>query len=254
MTQTNETYQLYGGEVELHFDPIKHVYTVDGKVVEGATGVTGIINKPALMYWAVNQAIEFLQRTLVAGTSYDELQLKAMLDGAKSAHRIKKETAGDVGTLVHDAIEKYIKTGVVTNLVHPVAGNCFTNFLKWATENDVKFLESERKVFSKVHQYAGTMDFRCQIGNKFYVGDTKTSTGIYDEFWFQVSAYQQAYEEETGLKTDGQIIVRVGKDGSFEVQYRDNEDYKENVKAFNGALALYKRIQALKSKNSLKGE
>ena len=251
---TFESYTLYNGDVELKFNSDKHVYTVDGVVVESATGVTGVINKPALMYWAVNQAIEFLRNALRAGESYDEIQLQRILDGAKVAHRMRKEEAGDIGTLVHEAVESYIKTGVETKVVHPKAKECFANFMKWVKDNNVKFISSERKVYSKLHRYAGTADFECVIDGKTFVGDVKTSTGIYDEYWFQVSGYQQALEEETGKLYDGQVIVRVGKDGSFEVQYRFNNDYLENVKAFNGALALFKRLQTLKDVASKRGQ
>ena len=241
-----DAYKLYNGTVELLFDPVKHVYTVDGRTVVGATGVTGIIAKPALMYWAVNMAIGYLEGALKAGQVYDEIAIKRMLETAKSAHRIKKEEAGDIGTLVHEAIEEYIKTGNVREVVHAQAKVAFDNFMKWVKDEKVKFTDSERKVYSKKKDYAGTMDFTCTIGKKFYVGDTKTASGIYDEFFFQTSGYQQAYTEETKKKVDGQVIVRVGKDGSFEVAKRTNKDYKKNVVAFNGALDLYKRVQELK--------
>jgi hypothetical protein len=244
-----ESHKLYDGSIELKFDESKHVYTVNGEIIESATGVTGVINKPALMFWAVNQAIGFLENALKPGIGYDELQIKSMLESAKMAHRKKSTEAADIGTLAHTAIETYIKTGKIVPPVQPQAKICFESFLKWATEKNVKFSDSERKVYSKSHKYAGTMDFACEIDGKSYIGDNKTSTGIYDEYWFQVSAYQQAYEEETGKMFDGQVIVRIGKDGSFEVQYKYNNDYLENVKAFNGALALYKRMQVLKAKS-----
>lgn len=244
MNEGIKTYKLYNNQIALTFDPIKHTYEVEGKKIEGVTGVTGIINKPALMYWAVNCTIEFLSKVLKAGRKYDEIQLKALLENAKFAHRQKKTEAADVGTLVHEAIETYIKKGVQKNPVNNDARRAFKKFLKWVKESKVKFIESEKKVYSKKLGYAGTMDFYCQIGDKRFVGDTKTSSGIYDEMWFQTSAYQQAYEEEMGVKIDGQVIVRIGKDGSLEV--KENYDYEKNVVAFNGALDLYRRIQELK--------
>ncbi len=237
----NNTFKLYNNTVTLEFDPEKHIYTVDGRRIEGVTGVTGVINKPALMYWAVNMAVLYLKKVWKPGKSYDEIQIKKILDGAKLAHRAKKTEAGDIGTLVHESIETYIKTGKITKLIHPKAKECFKQFLGWAKGNKVKFIESERKIYSKKYGYAGTMDFYCQIGDKRFVGDTKTSTAIYDEMWLQTSAYQEAYTEETGVRTDGQVIVRVGKDGSLEV--RENYDYDKNFPAFAGALVLYRRIQ-----------
>lgn len=247
-------YELYNGEIKLDFEPEKHIYTVNGERKEGATGVTGIINKPMLISWAVNMAIAFMQENIKAGVAYDELQLGSMFKGAKYAHRNKAKNAADIGTLVHEAIETFVKTGNRKEPVHAKAKQCFQMFVKWADENKVEFLESERKVYSRELDYAGTCDFVCRIDGKLYVGDTKTSSGIYDEMWFQVAGYQQALEEELGVKYDGQIIVRVGKDGAFEVQYRTREDYEENVKAFNGALALYKRILKLKDLEKLGGQ
>jgi len=239
-----ETHKLYGGAVGLTFDPDKHIYEVDGERVEGVTGVVGVIAKPALMPWAVNMALAYIGKKIKAGKSYDEIQLKKILEDAKIAHKVKKEDAGDIGTLVHEAIESYILTGKEEPPIHEKAKVCYDNFVNWAKENKVKFLETERKVYSKEHQYAGTMDFACVIDGKTYVGDIKTSNAIYNEYWFQTSAYQQAYTEETGIQVDGQIIVRVSRNGDFEIQ--ENYDYEENVQAFNGALVLYRRIQQLK--------
>jgi hypothetical protein len=239
-----QKYTLYNGKVVLEFEPEKHIYTVKGKRIEGVTGVTGIINKPALMYWAVNQTIEFLQKVLKAGTSYDELQIKDLLEQAKYAHRKTSTEATDIGQLVHEAIEKYIKTGIKTELINLKAKEAFNKFLSWQEENEVKFLECERKIYSEKFEYAGTMDFYCDIKGKRFIGDIKTSSGIYEEYFFQTSAYQQAYQEETNVQVDGHIIVRVSKIGELEVV--ENYDYEKNIKAFNGALQLYKRVMELR--------
>jgi hypothetical protein len=236
-------YKLYKNQIELKFDDEKHIYEVEGKKIEGVTGVCGVIAKPALIYWAVNQAIEFLQKAIVPGKGYDELEITSLLNDAKFAHRKKTTDAADIGTLVHEAVDKYAKTGEITKLINIKAKASLDQFIGWATENKVRFIESERKVYSKKLGYAGTMDFYCQMGDKFFVCDTKTSSGIYDEMWFQTSAYQQAYQEETGVPVNGHIIVRVGKDGSLEV--KENYEYEKNIVAFNGALLLFRRVQEL---------
>ena len=238
-----ELYKLYNNTVTLKFDEGKHVYEVNGQRVLGVTGVCGVINKPALMYWSVNMAVEYLARNLKAGKSYDEIEIKQLLEKAKYAHRNVKKEAGDIGTLVHEAVDKYAKTGIITPLVNTKAKTSLEQFIKWSTDNKVRFIENEIKVYSKKLGYAGTMDFYCQMGEKFFVGDTKTSSGIYDEMWFQTAAYQQAYQEETGDKVDGHLIVRVGRDGSIEV--KENYEYEKNITAFNGALVLYRRIEEL---------
>jgi len=247
-----ETYKLYGGKLNLLFDTEKHLYTANGKIVEGVTSITGIINKPALIYWAVNQCVDYLARVIKPGKEYDEIEIQSMLADAKYAHRKKSTEAANIGTLVHDAIETWIKTGKKTELINEKARGAFDLFLKWVKEENVKFLESERKVCSKKWGYAGTLDFICTIGEKRFIGDTKTSTGIWGEYWLQISGYQQAYEEEmaylkSNIKVDGQVIVRVGKDGSFEVQKSDA--YPRDQKAFNGTLVLYRRLKERENQN-----
>lgn len=245
-----ETYKLYDGKIELVFEDSKHTYKANGEIVPGVTGVLGVIAKPALMYWAVNMGIEYLQKFLNPGVAYDEIQIKTLLEGARTAHKTFKENAGDIGSLVHEAIETYIKTGVKTELFNEKAKVAFDNFLKWQKDNNVKFIDSERKIYSKKYKYAGTMDFSCIIDGKYYVGDTKTSSGIWDEYWFQVASYQQALTEETGQEVYGRVIVRVGKDGSFDVQTKVNGEYEKDINAFLGALALHKRIQEMKDESN----
>jgi len=239
-----ETYKLYNGEVTLLFDPVKHIYTVDGKKKESVTGITKVIDKPAILYWAVNQAVELLAETLKPGVAYDEIQIKQLLQDAKVAHRRSSTEAADIGTLVHEATDIYKKTRKIKKLVNPKAKACFNLFLKWVKKNKVRFIESERKVYSRKLDYAGTMDSYLEMNGKFFVEDEKTSSGIYDEFWYQTSGYQQAYQEETGAKVDGQLVVRVSKEGVLEV--KENYDYKKNVIAFNGALMVCRRKRELK--------
>ena len=84
------------------------------------------------------------------------------------------------------------------------------------------------------------------------MGDIKTSSGIWDEYWFQTAAYRQAYvEENPGTKIKGEMIVRIGKDGD-EVEIKKSTDefvtpYWINRNAFNHALKLYRTLEKLKT-------
>ena len=63
--------------------------------------------------------------------------------------------------------------------------------------------------------------------------------------YLQVAAYRQAIQEEfPELKINHTVIVRCGKDGSFEV--KEMNDFNRNMKAFLGALALYRRLKEMK--------
>ncbi len=237
-----KTYKLYDGSVELLFNEEKHLYSIEDNKVDGVTGILGVISKPALMYWAVNMAIEHLKQALHAGVGYDELQIKQMLDEAKIAHRKKSTEAADIGKMTHEWIEKWIAKENPATPINPQIKNATDMFLGWVKDHKVKFLESEKVVYSKKYGYAGIMDFLCEYEGKKMVGDIKTSTGIYDEYWYQVSAYYQAYHEEfPKVNIDGAIIVRIGKDASIDFEENEEGDLEKDLIAFNSAINLFRR-------------
>ena len=83
---------------------------------------------------------------------------------------------------------------------------------KIAEKNKVKFLASEQKLYSKLHWTAGTADFLCKIDGQTYLGDIKTSSGIYDRTPFaQCASYRMMLKEMTGKECDGSIIVNIKK-------------------------------------------
>jgi hypothetical protein len=98
------------------------------------------------------------------------------------------------------------------------------------------------------HGYCGTCDFTAKQGDKLILGDIKTSSGIWNEYWYQCAAYKLALEEEyTQFKIDHTAIIRCGKDGTFEI--KELNDYEKNVEAFLGALTLYRREKEMKFLN-----
>lgn len=243
-----EKIKLYNDEIELCFEEKRHLYTVDNTKVAGVTGVTGVLNKPALVYWAVNKAVEYLDNTLEPGKAYDEIQLKKLLEEAKFAHRKASGDAADIGTIVHNWIESYIKGENPEPPINEKLKKSTQAFVKWTEENDVKFVLSEKKVYSRKYNFAGTLDFTAYIGKRkqMVIGDVKTSTGVYPEMFFQTAAYQLARQEEhPEEKYYSNIIVRCGKDGTLEVV--ESRQYKKNARCFLGLLAAYNRQSELKN-------
>ena len=185
---TVEKYKMYNGEVELTFDKDKHIYRVGEKIIYGVTSATGVLDKPALMYWAVNQALGFLDKALKPGLVIDELNKPKLLAEAKQIHRRKKEEAGDIGTAVHNYLETYIKAKINWEKTPDMPVNeqvkkGIVAFIKWARENKVQFISSERKVYSRKFEYAGTLDMEAIVNGKLAVVDFKTSSGIYPEYF-----------------------------------------------------------------------
>jgi len=245
-----ETYLLYNGEIELQFNPTKHQYFVyDSRreslgQVDGCTGILGVLNKPALLQWGVNMCVAFMTEQLKPGVALDEIQLKDLLAQAKRAHNIKRDAAADIGTLIHAWCEDHIKGKNPPPPVNKKMRNGTDAFLNWVKEHDVKFTESERKIYSRRYRYAGTLDAEGLVDGKLAIIDFKTGNAIYPEMRFQTAAYEAARREESGLQYT-RWIVRLGKDdGVFEPQ--EFGDLDKDFSGFLGAFEAYKRLKELK--------
>lgn len=271
-----ETYKLYNGEVTLQFDEGKHVYYANGERAWGVTSATGTIDKSGpLIYWAVNKmCLPFLKTQIIPGKSYDEVELSRIFTEAATQHNRKKDDAANIGTLGHAWVESYIKYKINQQYeldqmpypeyatmpempINPILQNVANAFLAWESEHHVTFRASEAKIYSKKYGYAGTMDIEATVDGDLCVVDLKTSNHIVDEYRFQVAAYMNARKEELGHKYKAYWILRVGKekkvnkDGveavEFEARRYDvKTEYKQDLSAFLGALAVYKRLQELK--------
>lgn len=259
-----KNYPLYDGKVNLLFDDKYHRYTVNGKTVYGVTTAIGVLDKPALKYWAVNMGIEYLKENLKVGEALDEIQVKDLLEGARTAHTKRLNKAADAGTLVHEWIEKYIKARIAKKPVpkrpiNPEMKSAVDGFFKWAKQNKVQLILSEQKIYSKKWKFAGTLDIEAIVNGKKTMVDIKTSNGIYPEYFLQTAAYTGAREEEMGQKYDGgAIILRLSKESKekeispFEVASITAEETKTYFKVFLNCLQIYKWKMLLKKQEIIK--
>ena len=57
-------------------------------------------------------------------------------------------------------------------------------FVEWATKENIRFIESEKKVYSKEKWYAGTMDILAEKDGRLFIADVKTGKDIYPDTIF----------------------------------------------------------------------
>ena len=88
------------------FNKEKHHHSLDDKPLMSVTTVLSVIAKPMLIQWAANMACDSIQSVMETGMPITLDVIKE----ARTAHRIKKEKAGDWGTALHLAIEELIAT------------------------------------------------------------------------------------------------------------------------------------------------
>lgn len=236
-----------------------HHYYADAegtKEYSGITSIIGVLAKPALIGWAARMATEFIAERVGKYTTMDALAAdwKGILEEAKSAHTKKKEAAGEHGTDAHALVEDYVNRCIAQTTLKSgdplipftVDLEPIRPFYDWAVANADHFLFAERRLSDPTIYVAGTADF-AYVGKdgKKYMGDFKTSSGIYGiDYWLQVAAYKMLAESEGDEPYDGMMVVRLGKDGKFETQYLyDYETYKN---AFLACLTLYRAQAAIK--------
>jgi hypothetical protein len=237
-----KTIELYEGKILVEFSAGSHRYKINGKTgTPSVTAITGILNKPALVYWSANLARDFLLAKMARGEAITDNDIIE----ASRQHTIKKTAEATSGSLVHDWIERYIKGQKPEIPDDERVVNGVNAFMEWVEQNKIKFVDSEKIVYSKKHGYVGIMDFTCTMGAEkhkiLHAGDIKTSSGIYPEMAMQVSAYQMADEEESGRVYGDKVIVRCDKDGAgFEAKWFPAEQHKDDCNGFLGLLQAKK--------------
>lgn len=240
------TQTLYDGEVVLDYNDVKHLYVVDGVIIPSVTRIIGVINKPALVPWAVKETVTHLEGVWQPGVAYTEDQIKSILQDSKGARYRVSKTALNIGSEAHDWIERHVKSKVLSTPApelpeYPPVLAAVTSYLDWeAQQMWLKYVSSERRVYSRNHMFSGTVDLVMEDPNgKLVIGDLKTSKGIYPEYLLQCAAYAKAIEEEDGVEVSRIVIIRIPKDGTdFEVQTAWNID--ELYEVFLSCLNLWR--------------
>lgn len=124
--------------------------------------------------------------------------------------QLKLDKAGDRGTKIHDACERLLR-GEQVKLAEEFTDNddrkCVVSFIAWANEFNpiVKDDGIEFTVASKLG-YAGTLDIFCEINGEPYIVDIKTSASVYDSHYLQITAYQNAFYEMSGIMAKRAIL------------------------------------------------
>lgn len=253
-----QTKLLYNGEVEITFYPDSHKYKLAGDKgwLTSVTAITGIIDKSrVLIAWAIGLAQKhfqtFMEETGALALTVQDLE--PVVKEALNQHNVKRDEAADIGTQTHDIAQKIgeamrdgkdipaLPEDLPEGVVHGVSA-----FIDWVMTYKVKFIECERMLYSRKHGYVGLTDAIIEIDGKKYLIDYKTSKGIYSEMQYQLAAYTLAYEEETGEKLDGRMLIHFDKlTGDFTVKEISEEDNLKNQETFLACLAVKMREKEL---------
>jgi hypothetical protein len=261
---------LYGGKVELSFEPGRHRYAVTipskaivAEKVPSVTSVTGILDKPGLPSWAANMATLSLEETILPDKPYTEAQLDAFYRRARYNFRDVKQAAADIGSAAHEHIEQHLLwlRGLAPAPAAPEEGPvslCCKAAKDWLSAHKVKVVETERILYSMKHHIAGKGDKFAMVDGEFCYTDWKSSKGIYAEAVLQSCAYAMMYDEEQraikGLSNGAAFvqavwIVKLGKeDGEFDALRFPREVIEEVAKGFAAAVSVFRCVKSIEER------
>ncbi len=243
MSKTNfiET-ELYKGKVKIKFFPESHIYMVNGKRKSGVTTYIGILDKSrALISWATGLAEDALCEAVKDGKPVT----KELIEEACGLHAVKKKEAADIGTEIHDWAEQYIRHKLKEKGVEMPemperreAQIGVAAFIDWEKEHKVKFVSSERIVYSKKHDYIGKMDIEAIIDGDLCLVDIKSSSGLYNSVNMQTAAYLKADEEESKREYAGRWALRLAKETEEEYFEKWSRKNEKRVKAGKSEISV----------------
>jgi hypothetical protein len=184
----------------------------------------------------------------------DQETAKPLVLSASKNWTRKQKKGADIGSVVHDAIEHYIKNvpfdiaeQYMWNIketeedVTPaefqkaleefeadvaMANRAFTQFCIWWEKSSPILLGAEDLVYSREFNICGTFDGLIRINGRVILCDWKTSNasasaaaampeGINYQYFIQSAIYAMAWEEMGNDKIDDLMIVSCRKDGGF---------------------------------------
>lgn len=222
-------------------------YEKNGIQYPSVTTVLGLLDKSGpLTWWASGCACDFIKDHIEEIKNPDGPHvIDQLLKEAKAAFTKTGEKACDIGTQVHQAIEKYIKTGKdLSGKLMDEVQHGFLAFLEWESKNHVVWERSELEIISTRYGYAGTADAIAVINGHRYLIDFKTSKAIYDEYRMQLGAYRKGWNDEYAslegnTKIENVAVLRLDKE-SGEPEFKDlTKGIEDKERAFIKLLDFY---------------
>jgi len=194
-----------------------------GKRVPGVTTILGVLNKPALVYWANKMGL-------------------AGIDTAKYV-----DDKADIGTLAHAMIFSHLRKEELdvsgyTPAQVDLAENSFLKYLDWEKKYDMKPILLEAPLISENYQYGGTLDNYCSFDGKLTLVDYKTGGAIYDDMIYQLAGYKQLLVEN-GHKVEGTMILRIGRNETEGFEEKTLYGLEDAWTIFLNCLTIYKTKQ-----------
>lgn len=215
------------------------------KLLPSVTGITDIIAKPALMNWKASQ---------VAAAAFEnppngEESIEYFIERVVNASHQQVAGAADLGSKVHDALEKLLMDGPeaisedMWPYVEPVVA--------WKKATRITYDKIENVLVNIDHGYAGRCDVLghdscgCPVVIDYKTRKTKPKQACkpYDTQGMQLAAYAVAHYGEDKLPQVKAFNVYISTTEVGRVEGYQHESLVPHWEAFKSACVLWRHIK-----------
>lgn len=198
----------------------------DGTRVPGSTTITGLLNKPYLITWSNRLGLEGID-----STKY-------------------RDDAASVGTLAHAMVQAHLQgetldMGIYSQRDIDLAENALVSYYDWEKNHKIEPIICEVPLVSEKYRYGGTVDCYCKLDGVPTLLDFKTGKAIYDEYFFQLAAYEELLKEH-GYPVEQRRILRIGREETEGFEERGVPDTTKYFEVFKSLLNVYYLKKELK--------
>jgi hypothetical protein len=200
----------------------------DGKRVPGTTTILGLLDKPALKYWA--------NKIGLAG-----IEIRSYVD-----------EKADIGKCAHYRIECEVKNeepdlSIYSPWVVEQSDNCMLKWWEWCRGKDITWIGSELELVSETHRYGGTVDLYAKVNGELTLIDIKTSgSGIWPEMKYQTAGAYRMLLEENGYPVEKVKILRIGRDEEEGFEEATIGNWDAHTEVFLLCRKLYEAVKKAK--------
>lgn len=241
----------------LTFDEEKHIYKLNGDIVNSVTTINklSLPESPRLAAWKVGEGVKYAINSLSEFpqqvNKLPDYLLEEITKKSKAAWMTTARKAANIGTIIHDYAEQFEFKGKIDEELHEKIKShkdkakilsCIKKFRRWKIQNKDTILRHEEILASVLYGFAGKFDRLSNRNGLIVLSDFKTSSGFFIDQFIQLAAYVVLLKEWLNIDVDVIEIIRFGKeDGEFEVkQVKDKKEIKELQKQFIRGLETYK--------------
>lgn len=189
---------------------------VTGEKVPGVTTVLGVIDKPQIKQWAVDQTAAYavanidslLNRTEEQGYNFLRWYWNRLkpneFDNPEiditNYHVGVLNDAAELGTIVHEWIEADLNDWFEPDITRDEQAQMIVEYLAWKAGHDIEVACTEATLFGQ--GYAGTGDWIGKIDGVWTLVDNKTSRNTWDEQIAQLAALGACHTWMKQVKAD----------------------------------------------------